>query len=48
MVAFRCPHCGADIMFDPEKESMRCEYCDSIITIDEYNATLPEKGYYTT
>lgn len=48
MVAFRCPHCGADIMFDPEKESMRCEYCDSLITIDEYKATLPEKGYYTT
>ena len=48
MVAFRCPHCGADIMFDPEKESMKCEYCDSIITIDEYKATLPEKGYYTT
>ncbi|MBR4754669.1 MAG: zinc ribbon domain-containing protein [Lachnospiraceae bacterium] len=48
MVAFRCPHCGADIQFDPEKGSMKCEYCNSIITIDEYNATLPEKGYYTT
>ena len=27
MTVFRCPHCGAEITYDPSKEMIVCEYC---------------------
>ena len=37
MTIFRCPHCGAEIAYDPSKELIVCEYCGSEITVDDYN-----------
>ncbi|MBR5337994.1 MAG: hypothetical protein IK152_08410 [Lachnospiraceae bacterium] len=48
MVAFRCPHCGADISFDPDQQSMQCEYCGSTITIEDYERAQTKEGYYVT
>ena len=42
MAAFKCPHCGAGIQFDPELGSMRCEYCGSEITLQDYSDYLKD------
>lgn len=46
MVVFQCPFCGAPIEFQAGTHEMRCEYCDSVIDIDEYEKTLKEKGQF--
>ncbi|MBE6015073.1 MAG: zinc ribbon domain-containing protein [Lachnospiraceae bacterium] len=48
MLAFRCPHCGADISYEPGQESVKCQYCESVINIEEYENSLSKEGYYTT
>ena len=46
MTVMRCPHCGGEISFDPAGQDVRCEYCDSIITTDDYSAYLESRGLY--
>ena len=48
MYAFTCPHCGAGVSYDLSGGAVSCEYCDSIITLDEYEAYLDGKGKYQT
>ena len=35
LVAAKCPNCGSNIDVNPNKETMKCEYCRSAILIDE-------------
>ena len=46
MTVMRCPHCGGEVSFDPEGQDIRCEYCDSILSIDDYRNYLDSKGMY--
>lgn len=46
MTVMRCPHCGGEIGFDPAGQDVRCEYCGSVITTDDYNDYLESKGLY--
>ena len=48
MYAFTCPHCGAGVSYDLSNGAVSCEYCDSVITLDEYEAYLDGKGKYQT
>lgn len=48
MYAFTCPHCGAGVSYDLSNGAVSCEYCDSVITLDEYEAYLDRKGQYQT
>ena len=48
MYAFTCPHCGAGVSYDLSNGAVSCEYCDSLITLDEYEAYLDGKGKYQT
>ena len=48
MYAFTCPHCGAGVSYDLSSGAVSCEYCDSQITPDEYEAYLDKKGQYQT
>jgi len=33
---YRCPNCGGDMTFSPEKQKLVCAYCDSEFTVDEF------------
>ncbi|MBR4166069.1 MAG: hypothetical protein IKR43_07515, partial [Lachnospiraceae bacterium] len=48
MYAFTCPHCSAGVSYDLSNGAVSCEYCDSVITLDEYEAYLDRKGQYQT
>ena len=48
MYAFTCPHCGAGVRYDLSGGAVSCEYCGSLITLDEYESYLDKKGQYQT
>ena len=45
----RCPHCGAEIKFDPETQGGKCEFCLSEFSVEEVDKmeNLNEKVYET-
>ena len=34
---YRCPNCGGEMAFSPEKQKLVCAYCDSEFTVDEFD-----------
>ena len=50
LMAMSCPHCGAQLRVNSDLRQVQCEYCDSILLIDneeqnvQYNNT-EEAGY---
>ncbi|MGM9988928.1 MAG: hypothetical protein ACI35O_17105 [Bacillaceae bacterium] len=40
VVAYRCPNCGADIHFNPELQTCKCEFCLSSFSVEELEAKL--------
>lgn len=35
-MTFRCPSCGADMKFDAELGKMKCDFCDTVADVDEF------------
>lgn len=35
-VQYKCPNCGAGLIFDPEKQDIICEYCDSVFKEEDF------------
>ena len=33
---YKCPACGGAMEFDTKSQSLKCPYCDTVITIEEY------------
>lgn len=34
--AYTCPRCGGAVVFDSASQKMKCQYCDSVFDIDEF------------
>ena len=34
---YRCPNCGGDMQFSPEKQKLVCAFCDSEFTVEEFD-----------
>ncbi len=34
---YRCPNCGGEMVFSPEKQKLVCGYCDSEFTVEEFD-----------
>ncbi|MEG1706075.1 MAG: hypothetical protein RR291_01090, partial [Clostridia bacterium] len=41
---YKCPSCGADMTYDPETQSLKCEHCDSIVKIN-INKDVRERSF---
>ena len=35
---YRCLHCGADLAWNPDAQTWKCEYCDSEFSLEELKA----------
>lgn len=47
VLEYKCPSCGAPLIFDQTRQQMQCHYCDSSFDMDavlEYNRSLMEKS----
>lgn len=48
MKAFTCPHCGASGQYDPTGDKIKCEYCDTEMTVQDYiNVTVRDDSFTT-
>lgn len=40
---YRCKGCGANTIFDPATQKMKCEFCNALFSIDEYKDNTNEE-----
>lgn len=43
LTEFQCPSCGGKMEFDAATQKLKCPYCDTILSIEEYNALHPQE-----
>ena len=41
-VSYKCPNCGGELIFDPQTQKYKCEYCFSYFTEEELEAANPD------
>ncbi len=44
---FPCPSCGANMHFDPESGSLKCDHCDNIIAFERSDEKILEYDFFT-
>ena len=42
VVIYKCPGCGAPMVFDPESQKLTCEHCQTELTVEEYEQKYGE------
>ena len=42
VLSYKCPNCGGELMFDPESQQFKCEYCVSHFTQAELDKLNPD------
>lgn len=53
---YKCPSCNASMVFDSKSQHMKCPYCDTEMTVEEFQRTQksedtvrrPENQFQTT
>lgn len=44
---YKCPSCGGAMEFDSASQKMKCPYCDTVISIDEYEKMMSQNSSET-
>lgn len=44
VISFKCPNCDGELIFDPETQKYKCEYCVSLFTQEELDALKPAES----
>lgn len=44
VVSYKCPNCGGELVFDPNTQKYKCEYCFSDFMQDELDALKPAES----
>lgn len=47
VISFKCPNCDGELIFDPETQKYKCEYCGSKFTQAELDALQPAESEET-
>lgn len=47
VVSYKCPNCGGELIFDPESQKMKCEYCISSFDQKEMEELTKQHTYDT-
>ncbi|PYG85014.1 replication restart DNA helicase PriA [Ruminiclostridium sufflavum DSM 19573] len=43
--SYKCPSCGGVLVFEPQKQSLQCEYCKNVIHLDDNNPDPTAYGF---
>ena len=35
---YKCPACGGAMEFDTKEQKLKCQYCDTVMSLEEYHA----------
>lgn len=47
LISFKCPNCDGELVFSPETQNFKCEYCFSAFSQEELEKLEPEIGTQT-
>lgn len=47
VISFKCPNCDGELIFDPETQKYKCEYCGSKFTQAELSAVVRIKNRFS-
>ena len=47
VISFKCPNCDGELIFDPETQKYKCEYCGSKFIQAELDALQPAESEET-
>lgn len=39
IIEYKCPSCGGAMVFDSKSQHMKCPYCDTEMTVEEFQRT---------
>lgn len=39
IIEYKCPACGGAMVFDSKSQHMKCPYCDTEMTVEEFQRT---------
>ena len=42
IIVYKCPACGGRMEFDSKTQHMKCPFCDTELSVEEYEAQQPE------
>ena len=45
---YKCPSCNASMVFDSKSQHMKCPYCDTEMTVEEFQRTQKSEDTQTT
>ena len=40
LIQYKCPCCGGAVEFNSTAQKMKCPYCDTEISVDEYESLI--------
>ena len=44
VISFKCPNCDGELIFDPDSQKYKCEYCGAEFSQEELDALEPAQG----
>ena len=47
IIEYKCPACGGAMVFDSKSQHMKCPYCDTEMTIEEFQRTQKSEDIQT-
>lgn len=48
VIEYKCPSCNASMVFDSKSQHMKCPYCDTEMTVEEFQRTQKSEDTQTT
>lgn len=47
IIEYKCPACGGAMVFDSKSQHMKCPYCDTEMTVEEFQRTQKSEDTQT-
>ena len=47
VIEYKCPSCNASMVFDSKSQHMKCPYCDTEMTVEEFQRTQKSEDTQT-
>lgn len=45
IIEYKCPSCGGAMVFDSKSQHMKCPYCDTEMTVEEFQLHTESRRY---
>ena len=46
VIEYKCPSCNASMVFDSKSQHMKCPYCDTEMTVEEFQSSALQSAMW--